>query len=257
MEQSDILSIQQASQLLNIAPSTLRYWEKEGLIGSNRDAENDYRKYSIHDLIEASDVAFYRQLGVPVKTLKHARELTYEALDDVLEETQAITEQKIIELENIKSRIVTQRSFVQKLKRLENTPLREEDPPTNKLYALNYNDAETWDILTYDQMYYGVIIEASTPQTVIDTILDTPCLDDTECIWSADVSRALYLECLLKVKTDDCSSNAESLFADAKKNGYKPIRIIGLYLITAKEELRWDYYQAWIECARRDDNDDK
>ena len=49
-----LYDIKDAARYLGIAASTLRYWENEGLVQAGRNEANDYRQYSLHDLIEAS-----------------------------------------------------------------------------------------------------------------------------------------------------------------------------------------------------------
>ena len=61
--------IKDAARCLGVAPSTLRYWESQGLVRASRDERNDYRRYALHDVLEAGEIAFYRQLGVPVRDL--------------------------------------------------------------------------------------------------------------------------------------------------------------------------------------------
>ena len=64
-----LYDIKDAARYLGVAPSTLRYWEREGLVRAGRNRGNDYRQYALHDLIDASEIAFYRRLGVPVREL--------------------------------------------------------------------------------------------------------------------------------------------------------------------------------------------
>ena len=68
-----LYDIKEAARYLGVASSTLRDWESEGLVQAGRGEANGYRQYSLHDLIEASEIAFYRKLGVPVKELRGYR----------------------------------------------------------------------------------------------------------------------------------------------------------------------------------------
>ena len=76
-----LYDIKDAARYLGVAPSTLRYWEREGLVRAGRNRGNDYRQYALHDLIDASEIAFYRRLGVPVRELLRSKEPEYAALD--------------------------------------------------------------------------------------------------------------------------------------------------------------------------------
>ena len=99
-----LYDIKEAARYLGVASSTLRYWESEGLVQAGRGEANGYRQYSLHDLIEASEIAFYRKLGVPVKELRGYRALSARSLDEALARTEDGVEQRIAELE---SRTVT------------------------------------------------------------------------------------------------------------------------------------------------------
>ena len=82
-----LYDIKDAARYLGVAPSTLRYWEREGLVRAGRNRGNDYRQYALHDLIDASEIAFYRRLGVPVRELAGYRTLSARDLDDALDRT--------------------------------------------------------------------------------------------------------------------------------------------------------------------------
>ena len=111
MEPAKLYDIKDAARLIGVAPSTLRYWEREGLVRSLRNRANDYRQYSLHDLIEASEIAFYRQLGVPVKELRGYRGFTASQLDRALGRTEEGIERRIAELEAVRARLAQQRAL--------------------------------------------------------------------------------------------------------------------------------------------------
>ena len=92
-----LYDIKDAARYLGVAPSTLRYWEREGLVRAGRNRGNDYRQYALHDLIDASEIAFYRRLGVPVRELAGYRTLSARDLDDALDRTARDVEQRIAE----------------------------------------------------------------------------------------------------------------------------------------------------------------
>ena len=94
-----LYDIKDAARYLGVSPSTLRYWEREGLVRAGRNRGNDYRQYALHDLIDASEIAFYRRLGVPVRELAGYRTLSARDLDDALDRTARDVEQRIADLQ--------------------------------------------------------------------------------------------------------------------------------------------------------------
>ena len=113
-----LYDIKEAARYLGVASSTLRYWESEGLVQAGRGEANGYRQYSLHDLIEASEIAFYRKLGVPVKELRGYRALSARSLDEALARTEDGVEQRIAELEATKARLARQRALNAKAEEL-------------------------------------------------------------------------------------------------------------------------------------------
>ena len=51
------------SHFFDIPASTLRYWEDMGVIAPAKDQINNYREYTVEDLMSISDVIFYKNLG--------------------------------------------------------------------------------------------------------------------------------------------------------------------------------------------------
>ena len=63
-------SIKEVSELYNINPNKLRFYEKKGLISPLRNPENDYRQYSKEDLVSVQLILTYRLLELPVERIK-------------------------------------------------------------------------------------------------------------------------------------------------------------------------------------------
>ncbi|WP_417331640.1 MerR family transcriptional regulator [Gordonibacter urolithinfaciens] len=119
-----LYDIKDAARYLGVAPSTLRYWEREGLVRAGRNRGNDYRQYALHDLIDASEIAFYRRLGVPVRELAGYRTLSARDLDDALDRTARDVEQRIAELEAMRARLARQRALNARAEELEAAGMR-------------------------------------------------------------------------------------------------------------------------------------
>lgn len=51
----DMVTINSASLILGISTSTLRNWDKKGLIKAKRDPQNNYRLYRLSDLGKIAD----------------------------------------------------------------------------------------------------------------------------------------------------------------------------------------------------------
>ena len=75
------LNIGELSNVLNVSPSTLRYWESIGIINPKKNKVNSYREYDFSDIMNLSDVLFYKNLGATRVVL--AREASKEDIKEI------------------------------------------------------------------------------------------------------------------------------------------------------------------------------
>ena len=61
--------IGEIARFFDIPASTLRYWEDKGVLHPGKKSENQYREYTIEDLMTISDVIFYKNLGLQLKEI--------------------------------------------------------------------------------------------------------------------------------------------------------------------------------------------
>ena len=242
---SEKYTIKEVSELFHVPKSTLRYWESEGLIGSNRNDHNEYREYTTEDLIVIADILFYRSLNIPVKDLKNIYQknihenmnILYASYDRIEKQIQAL---KMVQ-EKIKKRV-----------------------SAGMIYENLIHDTPT-----YDRPYFSSIVHihmGKKTQNVLDYIQDQSILafvmnpDDTmihvygtitnhqnkqqDVLWTR-TDHTQYLPCYLKLSEGIIDQQTLQTYLhsvyDMKK---KPGKIIANYLITDKND---DYFQAWIE----------
>ena len=94
------LTIGEISEILNITPSTLRFWEKENLFHVSKKS-NNYRTYTNTDLIDIADILYYRNLGVPVKDIRAFSSLELSEYDQFLENQERELNKKIEEYQQM------------------------------------------------------------------------------------------------------------------------------------------------------------
>lgn len=248
MDEPKLYDIKDAARFLGVAPSTLRYWESQGLVSAGRDEGNDYRRYALHDLINASEIAFYRRLGVPVKELEGYRSLSARELDDALARTEEGVERRIAQLEATRARLARQRALNAEADRLARRGMRPDAPAIDTLSAIDYATPAPWQLLVEEPWRYGVLIEADRPHEVHEAVVDTRQGGGGELWRRSPANTAVTCrECLLKVSPSMRKSNVAELLAEAGRQGVRPVAVVGSYLLTANEgPRRWDYHRAWV-----------
>lgn len=248
MHEAHLYDIKDAARYLGVAPSTLRYWESQGLVHAERDRANDYRRYALHDMIEASEIAFYRKLGVPVKELASYPALSTAELDQALARTEDDVARRIAELEATRARLARQRALNARAEKLRRAGMRPGAPAIKSLSAIDYDSSAPWQLLVGEPWRYGVFIEAARPAAVHEAVVDRREAEGAD-LWrrTREDGPATCRECLLKVAPSMQESNACALFREASAQGLRPQAIVGSYLLTASDdEGRWDYHRAWV-----------
>ena len=63
------MNIKEVEQLVEIKKANIRYYEQEGLLTPKRNADNNYREYSMEDVEELKKIKFLRMVGIPVQDI--------------------------------------------------------------------------------------------------------------------------------------------------------------------------------------------
>ena len=63
-------TIGEVARMMNIAPSTLRYYEKEGLLSLGLRASNGQRAYTDDDIATLSIIEYLKFCGLPLKEIR-------------------------------------------------------------------------------------------------------------------------------------------------------------------------------------------
>jgi len=87
-------TIKEFSQKVNIPPSTLRYYEKEGLLPSSKRRHNSHRVYDDAEIPWVTLITCLRSTGMSVSDLKHYVDLCEQGDVTVQERKQIILQQK-------------------------------------------------------------------------------------------------------------------------------------------------------------------
>jgi len=75
MAMEDLLSIKEFSELTGIETSTLRYWDEIGLFSPlKRNPDNNYRYYSLVQILALNFITVLTDLDIPLKTVAELRD---------------------------------------------------------------------------------------------------------------------------------------------------------------------------------------
>ena len=250
-----IYGIKEISSLLRLPKSTLRYWDTEGLIRAPRNPENGYREFSFDELVEISDIAFYRGLGIPVEDLKSLRQMTLAGLQDTLfpvaqrldEEMTALAEKKRgIEL---KLRLLKELGELKRREEQSGPDFQEGMPDFADAVQVDYANGTHWAHYLQNPERIVLWARAEPVPKILHGLLGIKSEPGDRALWKAEEEKTpRYLECLVRINADDPADNdLASRFKDAAALGYRPRLAIGRYLATVFDGQSRENYKTWIE----------
>ena len=123
--------IGEISHFFDIPASTLRYWEDMGVLTPAKDQTNNYREYTVEDLMSISDVIFYKKLGLSLKNIRQMESTTPEQHYHLFEDKIAGLQQQQIALQQRMEKLRCHMQAIQTLKELRENSYRETDIDTD------------------------------------------------------------------------------------------------------------------------------
>lgn len=95
---NDAYKISDVARIFDIPASTLRFWERKGLVEFERVPMSSYRKFSFKSLADLADVAFARSVDMPIAEVRNMREKSPDELQRLLDRLEEEAIDKIVQL---------------------------------------------------------------------------------------------------------------------------------------------------------------
>ncbi|WDV46513.1 MerR family transcriptional regulator [Clostridiaceae bacterium M8S5] len=114
------LIIGELAEMLNASTSSIRYYEKEGLISPCNIDDNGYRLYGYDELYKLENILLFRKLGIPLKQIKNI--IDDYSIDDytkILNSSLISIDEKIQELKNKRKHIINNLNYVENSKNMK------------------------------------------------------------------------------------------------------------------------------------------
>jgi DNA-binding transcriptional MerR regulator len=99
-----LLTVKEAAERLSIPPSTIRYYDDQGLFPFVERDENGYRLFKEDEVFWIELIQCMRSMGMSVKTLRHVAHLHMQG-EETLDERVQIFEEHQEKLQNRKKEI--------------------------------------------------------------------------------------------------------------------------------------------------------
>ncbi len=252
--------IGEVSKLFDIPKQTLRYYEQEGILKSNKHTDNGYRLYNIEDIIMLSDVITYRDVGVPIKEIRNMfNTMDLENVIDTISSSEKRIKEKIAYYKKMEERINKRKSMSIEAK--ANLGIYKIVNSTDLKYfsITDYIDAMTLKKYLSDNYSYIVYLNQGLLELNkdIEDVTYGISIEDEEELkyFNSEVvvvnKNDEYVNTVIKVKNHTIENKDLLNIKGWLQHKGKKINgdLIGRYLTSSYGDSITDYYKIWIPIS--------
>lgn len=248
-----IFNIGKIADFFQIPTATLRYWEEVGLIKPAKNKENDYREYSIDDLMTISDILFYKNLGLPLKQIKSMERTDVSDHKQLLESKRADLVNQRAEIDKRIQRLQHHLSAIDTLHEFEENPFQLTDIDTEYILPFELIEIDKLKQYIENPYLYSRVQHSdkiSEERRGLAILRNQGCLiPEGQILWKKTGTQ--YVACLLKEEiTDGFPNNLPQLLKKVQSE-YHTGYIISRFLLCAQEGGKlYDFYKTYIEIEK-------
>ena len=233
--------IGEIASFFDIPASTLRYWEDKGVLHPGKKCENQYREYTIEDLMTISDVIFYKNLGLQLKEIRGMEASTPKQHHELFAE-------KIVELK--RQKLCYHMQAVEMQEMLNAQPYQETDIDTDCVVSFDLIEKDKLrQYIENPYLYTRVQDSQSLPkeQRGITIPADmSSSFPESSILWQKQSAR--YMTFLMKEEVTTGFPNDLSEHLAHIQKSYRTGAIISRFLLCAQENGKtYDFYKTFVE----------
>lgn len=243
----EILRFSDVAKMLEIPASTLRYWDKEGLVRFERRLNNDYRQVSRNTLMTLLDVLDYRNMGISIEQIKQTPHMQLADLQALLGENEQALRENMRRMEETLAKIRIKTQALQRVQTLSAAAPERIRAQMPAIYAVDLNNAaEIKQYLVPMQAVDVLMLGENAEWRAGLWAQRHRAAQDEQLLRSADAAPMPYLHGLLCFGRDG-RHNLKALLEWADADG-EAAHVIAQYLCTARhaDYGLCDYHECWI-----------
>ena len=245
------LTIKEIAELFQIPASTLRFWERKGLITPDRNNSSGYREYSPQLIEELCDIITYRSLNLSIKELKALLNIKLTDLEDVFFDSEVKIDNQIKDLLKVRKEIKQKRLIFEQFKKLKNSKYTLSNPGISKIVPFSGYDNASMQLYMTGHYDYFLVADASNPCSARDGLSVEADFPSGETLWENVDPKEKFIECLVTTESNEPEkSDLPRHLSSIKRLGHCPSLILAKYLFNGigdDNSNRQDYYHTWIK----------
>lgn len=242
--------IGEISRFFHLPASTLRYWEDQGVITPQKNKDNQYRTYTVSDLMTISDIIFYKSLGIPLKNIRDMEGKTPDLQKQLFEQKMKALEDEQELLLRRMEKLHRHIEAVQTLEALRQTPYQETDIDTACIVSFELIEQEKLLQYIENPYLYSRVQHASSLRqeqrglTVPPEFSNT--VDESQIIWRKRSNK--YIAFLMREEVTEGFPNDLPKHLKHIQSRYKTGDVISRFLLCAQEDGKvFDFYKTFVE----------
>lgn len=244
--------IGEISRFFDVPTSTLRYWEDKGVLHPEKGSENNYREYSIEDLMTISDVIFYKNLGLQLKEIREMDRSSPEQHGKLFAKKLSELEQQQKLLAHRMEKLRCHIQAVKTLTDLKKHPYQETDIDTDCIVSFDLIEQEKLRQYIEDPYLYSRVQHSRTlPQERRGlTVPADMCssFPESSILWRKQSAR--YVVFLMKEEVTAGFPNDLAEHLAHVQESHCTGAIISRFLLCAQENGRiFDFYKTFVEIV--------
>lgn len=243
-------NIGEISDFFKLPSSTLRYWEEKGILHPYKNPENQYREYSLSDLMSISDIIFYKNLGISLKQIREIDSATPLEHKTLFQNKIYQLETEKLELEKRIQRLNCRLSAIASLWQLKQYPFSETDIDTECIVSFELLEKEKLQQYIDNPYLYSRVQHSNNlsleQRGLTVTAEQIKSFSSQPKLWVKKHSS--YISCLMKENvSENFTNNLPELLAHVQRT-HKTGYIISRFLLRATEDnTLYDFYKTFIE----------
>lgn len=252
-DKSQRLSIGGMARLFGMNASTLRFWEKEGLLKTERNENNNYRDYDYQSLLDISDLVLMKNMGMSLESMRRLPRIGLSGLAALYAGRSDAIAGQIARLEEILRKVNATRELMREFNELyRSKEVVVSEPDVLQLIPhRRIDDPTVWRKYFSGEYQFGTIFmpDGGGGHNEIWGWVPSKPEPAGNSVWEYRPGERTFARCAMWVNVKNRKfNNTDEIRAFFSARGHKTGIIVARYVCTAYEYgAKNDFYKAWIE----------
>lgn len=245
-----VFQIGEISKFFDIPASTLRFWEESGVLIPKKNPENQYRVYTVSDLMTISDILFYKSLGIPLKQIRAMEQMGIQSHQDICLQQMEMLHQQQTVLEQRMQKLQYHMEALNTICQLQKNPYKEVEIDADCIVPFELIEIEKLKQYINNPYLYSRVQHSSHIEQEHRGLSITYRQKEQEHYMNTLWEKGLggYVVCLMKEEIAPGYPNNLSEHLATVQKKYQTGYVISRFLACAQENGRtYDFYKTYIE----------